>query len=229
MHSTGRIWGRAFGFLFLTALVGAIALLIAGYGVVVGLGALAGLILGSVAGMLSVMWLMRGFGRSVNFGSMDWSSESELRSGPPSDELLAEMREVGELSSIDLGPIRAVRPVLETAEAGGLIVQLVAIEEHEAGSAMTFDVRARPGAFRSASWVRAVVTDDAGTDYRAAGNGQGGDMSGMRYQVSVIPATPPAATRLDIRIERFFDPFPRGSRVAVGPWEFSVSLGPPRL
>jgi len=212
--------------LFLAAAVGAIALLLAGYGVIVGLGALVGLILGSLAGMLSGLWLGRGSGRSVNLGGYSWSSESELRSAPPSDELLAEMRDTSEISSVDLGPIRAVRSVLATAEAGGLIVQLVSIEEHEAGSSMTFDVRARPGAYRSASWARVIVTDDLGTDYRAAGNAQSGDMNWMRYRVSVIPAAPPTATRLDIRIERFFDPFPSGGRAALGPWPFSVSLGP---
>jgi hypothetical protein len=220
MQTAGGLWGRLFGLLFLAVVVGAAALLIVGYGVVVGVGAIAGLILGSVAGILGSMWLGRGFGRSVTFGSMEWSSEK------PTPELMAEMREISEISGIDLGAIRSVRPVLATVEADGLSLQLVAIEQHEAGLAMTVDVRTRPGAFPPASMARVSVTDDVATAYRASAQGQGGSLGQMRYQVAVIPAPPPAATRLGIRIERFIDPFSDPGRATVGPWTFSVPLDP---
>jgi hypothetical protein len=224
METSGRLWGRLFGFVFLAVIVGAVALLIAGYGVPVGLGALAGLILGAVAGMLSVLWLMRGFGRSVNVAGMEWSSDS---SGRPTAELMAEMQELSEVQGIDLGRIRSVRPVLQTVEAAGLSVQLVAIEEHEAGLSMTVDVRAGLGAYPPASMARVSLTDDVGTAYRASAQGQGGWPGRMRYQVTAIPPLPPTATRLDIAIDRFVDPFMGSRDRAVGPWAFSVPLDRP--
>jgi hypothetical protein len=46
----------------------------------------------------------------------------------------------------------------------------------------------------------------------------------MRYAVTAIPMPPPAATRLEITIDRFHDPFPGGRQPATGPWTFSVAL-----
>ncbi len=208
------------GILFLAIVAGAVVLLIAGHGIAVGLGAFAGLILGVVAGTLGSLWLWRGSGRSITFGGTQWSAEQ------PTVELMAEMRELSELSAVDLGAIRSVTPVLATAEAAGLAVQLVTIEHHEAGLAMTLDVRTGPGAFPPASMARVSVTDDAATAYRASAQGQGGWPGQIRYLVAVIPAPPPAATRLDVRIERFLDPFPDGRRSAIGPWTFAVPLHP---
>ncbi len=105
-------------------------------------------------------------------------------------------------------------------------VQLVTIERHEAGLAITFGVRAQPGAFPPASMARVALADDIGTVYRASAQGQGGSAGQMRYQVTAIPAVPHAVTRLDVRIESFLDPFPGGRHAAVGPWEFSVPLPP---
>jgi hypothetical protein len=224
MQATGGLRARLWGLVFLAVLGGTVALLIAGYGVAVGVGALGGLILGSVAGALGVMWLGRGSGRSVTFGNLAWSSEHALSSEGPSAELMAELRELSEISSVDLGAIQTVTPVLVTAEAGGLSVQLVTIEQREAGLAMTVEVRTGPGAFPPASMARVSVADDVATPYRASAQGQGGSAGVVRYVVSVIPASPRSATRLDIRIERFVDPFPGGGRATVGPWAFSVAL-----
>lgn len=100
METIGRRRDRLLGLLFLALVALAIALLIAGYGVAVGAGALAGLVLGFLAGTLGVLWLGRGSGRSITLGSMEWSSES----GQPTAALMAEMRELGEISSVDIGP-----------------------------------------------------------------------------------------------------------------------------
>jgi hypothetical protein len=221
MQQAGRLWGRLFGFVFLAVVVGAVALLIAGYGVPVGLGALAGLILGGVAGALGVLWLTRGFGRSVSFGSYTWSSDESVH---PSADEMDEMRELGELAGIDLGAIRSVRPILQTVEAGGRSVQLVSIEEHEAGLSMTLEVRTDPGLPPPASMVRVSLSDDVGTAYRAAGQGQGGWPGRTRYEVTATPALPSDATRLEVRVERFVEPFTRRREGSVGPWTFSVSL-----
>ena len=220
METAGRRWDRLFGLLFLVLVVVVVGLLIAGYGVAVGAGALAGLVLGCLAGTVGVLWLGRGSGRSITFGGMDWSSES----GQPTAELMAEMQEFGEVSSVDIGPIRSVLPVLASAEAGGLDVQLVVVEVHEAGLSMALDVASRPGTTMPASMARVSVSDDAGTTYRVAAQGQGGMPSRMRYAVIAIPVTPPAATRLEITVERFLDPFPGDRRAAIGPWSFSVAL-----
>jgi hypothetical protein len=137
---------------------------------------------------------------------------------------MAEMQELGEISGVDIGAVRSVLPVLATAEAGGVNVQLVSVEVHEAGLAMTFDVASHLGTLPPASMARLAVSDDAGTTYRASAQGQGGLPGRMRYAVIAIPTPPAAATALQVRIERFFDPFPGGRSAAVGPWAFSISL-----
>lgn len=227
MQTAGRRLDQLAGLIILVVVLGAIALLIAGYGVAVGFGALAGLILGFAAGTVGALWLWRGSGRSVTIGGMAWSSDRPT-AVLTADELLAEMHDLGEISGVDLGAIRSVMPVLVTTEAGGLSVQLVTIERHEAGLAITFGVRAHTGAFPPASMARVALADDIGTVYRASAQGQGGSAGQMRYQVTAIPAVPSAVTRLDVRIERFLDPFPGGRHAAVGPWGFSVPLPPVR-
>ena len=212
--------GRIFGFVFLVAVAGAVVLLLVGYGVPVGLGAVAGLILGFVAGMLGVLWALRGAGRSVSFAGMGWSSDST----PPAESLMAEMSELTEVQQIDLGGIRAVRPVLQTVEVGGLTIQLVSVEEREAGMTLDLDVRVGVGARPPAHMAKVAVTDDLGTAYRASAMSQGGSPSHMRFGVSVIPALPPTATRLDVRVERFVDPFDRGATDETGPWAFTIPL-----
>jgi len=229
MHSAGRRWDQLVGLVVLVVIFGAVALLIAGYGVAVGLGALAGLALGFTAGTLGSLWLWRGSGRSVTIGGMAWSSDVAWSSDRPTAELMAdeaEMRDLGEISGVDLGAIRSVMPVLATTEAAGLSVQLVTIERHEAGLAISLDVHAQPGALPPASMARVALADDVGTVYRASAQAQGGSPGRVRYQVAAIPAPPAAATRLDARIECFLDPFPGGRRAAVGPWGFSVPLHP---
>jgi hypothetical protein len=215
MYTAGRRWDQLVGLVILVVVFGAIALLIAGYGVAVGLGALAGLVLGFAAGTLGSLWLWRGSGRSVTVGGMAWSSDRPMAE-LMADGLMAEMRDLGEISGVDLGTIRSVMPVLATTEASGLSVQLVTIEQHEAGLALTFEVHAQPGTLPPASMARVAMADDIGTVYRASAQGQGGSPGQMRYQVTAIPAVPSAATRLDVRIERFLDPFPGGTTPPSG-------------
>jgi len=72
----------------------------------------------------------------------------------------------------------------------GLEVQLVAVEHHAAGLVLTLEARATPGALPPAAFARVSVNDDAGTAYRAAGQGQGGSQEQVRYLVTVLPAPP---------------------------------------
>ncbi len=214
--------GRIFGFVFLLAVAGAVVLLIAGLGVPVGVGALVGLILGFVAGMLGVLWAIRG-GGSTN-ATTYWFS---AKPSEPTEDVLAEVRELTDVQQIDLGPIRAVRPALQIVEAGGLTVQLVALEEREAGMTLDLDVRVGVGARPPGHMARVEVTDDVGTAYRASAMNQGGSAGHLRFEVAVIPVHPPTATRLDIRVERFVDPFERAAADQAGPWALSIDLKPP--
>jgi hypothetical protein len=212
------------GLLFLAIVILAIAALLAGYGIPVGVGALAGLVLGAIAGMLGSLWLARGAGRSIGLAGVEWSSD--LHSGAMSAELLADMREMSEVYTIDLGPIRSILPVLATVEASGLRVELVAIEVHEAGARITLDVRALPGALPPPSSPQVSVTDTVGTQYRASGQGQGGSLGEARYEIVVVPALVLTSGALMVRVDRFVDLFPDARRAAVGPWLFTVGPQP---
>ncbi len=216
--------GRLPALLFLAIVLVAIVALLAGYGIPVGVGALVGLVLGAIAGVVGVLWLARGPGRSIHLGGHAWSSPDTT--GAPSVDFATEMRDSIDVLAVDLGPIRSILPVLSTVEAGGLEVQLVAIERHEAGASISFAVHAQPGAFPPLPMVNVSVTDDRGTQYRAFGQGQGGGPGRQRYEVTVIPGIPDMARRLTVQIVRFLDPFQGARRPPAGPWTFNVTLPP---
>jgi hypothetical protein len=227
MDQAGR---RLPALLFVAIVLVAIVALLAGYGIPVGVGALVGLVLGAIAGVVGVLWLMRGPGRSVQLGSYSWSSSDTLSSSDttrvPSRDSVAEMHELMEVLAVDLGPIQSILPVLSTVEAGGLEVQLVAIEVHEAGASLSLGVRAQPGTLPPLPMVKVSVTDDRGTPYRAIGQAQGGGPGRLRYEVTVIPAIPPASRQLSVQVDRFLDPFGGARRTSAGPWAFDVRLPP---
>jgi hypothetical protein len=225
MEEMNALRARILALVSLAVVGGTVVLLIAGYGVPVGLGALAGMVLGFLAGALGLLWLGTGSGRSVSFGRMNWSSEGEWSSDQPTAELMAEVLELDEMRGVEVGATQSVTPVLETVEAGGLSVQLVTIEQNEFGLTMTVAVRTHPGAIPPASMARVSVADDIATSYRAFAQGQGDPVGAMRYVILAIPAFPRSATRLEVAIERFIDPFPGGRRGNAGPWTFSVALG----
>jgi hypothetical protein len=69
------------------------------------------------------------------------------------------------------------------------------------------------------------VSDEAGTDYVASGQGSGGSYPGAsRHEVRFAPAPPEGARTLTIRIEAFANPIPGHSVELRGPWEFRVAL-----
>ena len=224
MGSGGR-WGQMIGFVMLAALAAAIALLIAGYGVAVGFGALAGVILGFTAGLLSTMWLFRGTGRSVHWAGLSWASDT--RPLDPNGEQMAEMHEQAATFGVDLGAIRSVTSILQTVEASGLVVELVAMERYEAGVLVTYDIRMRPGMTYPPSMAKVSASDNLGTPYRTAAQSVTGRQGSVRHEVVVLPAPPPDAVRLDLRIEAFRDHFPTASRPVVGPWTFAIPLETP--
>ncbi len=216
---------RLGGLLFLAVVAGAIVLLILGYGVPVGLGALAGLILGTLAGALGVLWLGRGHGRAISFGGAEWSSDLMTTASP--DARMAEMEELAEVMVVDLGALDRLVPVLATVEEAALVVTLVAIEWREAGLVCWLEAGTRPGGSMPASTVRVSVEDDVDTSYRAAGQGGGGRYGVARYEVTITPRPPASARRLTLRVDRFFDMFPGSNREQVGPWAFVVELRSP--
>jgi hypothetical protein len=220
MTATGP--GRPFGLAFILVVVAAIVALLVGYGVPVGIGALAGFILGGIAGLFGTLWIRRGAGRSIQLGGMSWSS-TESGTETASEDM-AQLRERTELISVDLGPIRSVVPVLTVDEAGGLSIQLVTAEIHDAGLRIDADVRLSPGSLPPGFLADVVVSDEVGTRYRASGQVSGGGTNPLRYAVAIVPAPPMSTRELEVRIERFLDPFPGAGRVTAGPWTFRVAL-----
>jgi hypothetical protein len=223
--------GRIPALVFVGVVIVAIAALLVGYGVPVGVGALAGFVLGATAGAVSALWLGRGAGRSVNIAGMSWSSDMAwqvpLEADQPDEVLATRMLELSALFAVDLGRIRSVQPMLVATEAGGYELELVTIEHHEAGATLALDVRTLPGATALPSMVDVSVADDLGTPYRAIGQGAGGGPGHSRYEVRILPAIPEAARELSIRIERFVELYPghpAGPRPAIGPWSFSVAV-----
>ncbi|HEX7949756.1 MAG TPA: hypothetical protein VF494_05360 [Candidatus Limnocylindrales bacterium] len=207
------------GIIFAVLVVIAVLALLLGYGIPVGVGAVAGLVLGGIAGFFSVLWLARGAGRSMTIGSYSWSSSS---SGTRTEADMDELRAMSELAEIELGPVVSVVPVLATEEAGGLTVGLIAATVHEAGLRLDLEVRAAPGTFDPGHMARVTVDDALGTGYRAAGRGSGGHPA--RYDVRIVPRPPATAVSLTVRIESFVDPFPGHTRRTDGPWTFAVPL-----
>ena len=213
------------GLAFLATVVVAIVALLLGFGVPVGIGALAGFALGVLGGLVGALWLTQGSGRSVTIGRATWSSDD--RAGGMTPLEMAQMRERGELAQIDLGLVRAVVPGLTTVQAGGYTVQHVSTEVREGGLTSTVDVRAQPGSIPPGFWADVTVRDSAGTSYRASGQSSGGHPGSVRFVITIIPAPPTASRGLEIVIERFLDPFPGAGRTTEGPWAFTVELPAP--
>jgi hypothetical protein len=129
------------GVVFAVVVVTAVAALLLGYGIPVGFGAVAGLVLGGIAGFISVLWLARGPGRSMTIGGSSWSGTGN---SSLAEADLDELRAMSELSEIDLGRVDRVVPVLATEEGATLTVGLVSMTVHEAG--LRLDVEVRPAA-----------------------------------------------------------------------------------
>ena len=215
------VLNRVPGLILSLLVVAVIAALLEGYGIPVGVGALAGFVLGGIAGLLSALWVARGAGRSVTVGSMSWSGSGNR--GEPAERDLEELRSMSELSEIDLGRVVVVQPVIATQAAAGLTVGLVTAVVHEAGLRLDVEVRPQPGISEPGHLARITVRDGLGTRYRAAGQGTGG-FRPARYDVRIIPRPPETVASLTVQIESFVDPFPAGSRRAEGPWTFRVPL-----
>ena len=228
MNVVAGLRGRAFGLVIFAILVVTIALLVVGYGLAVGLGVLAGLVLGFGVGLFAFFSTWQGRGQ-VTFGGghstfaswNDLSAEAGDEAEPP----MADMRALSEVFSVDLGAVRSIIPILATSVAAGLTLQLLDVEVREAGLALNLDMAVGPGVLMPPSMARVSITDDAGTAYRTSAQSQGGSPSRVRVQVVAIPSPPTGARSLTVRVNEFLDPpFPHMGRPVAGPWTFSVAL-----
>jgi hypothetical protein len=221
--------GRVWGFVLLAVVVITVVALLVGYGVPVGVGALAGLILGAGSGFVGVLWLGRGAGRSVNLFGFAWDSNPLARETDAPDPATRlddkELHEMSQISTVDLGKVDRVIGVLSTCEAASLTAELVSIELHQGGAVAILEVRLAPGTLPPGFFAQVSASDDRETTYRAAGQLLGGQPIPARYELRILPRPPSDARTLDIRVARFVDPFPRGrAREVRGPWEFQVPL-----
>jgi hypothetical protein len=210
-------WGGRAVTIALVVLAALTALLLTGAnGSSVALGIAAGLIVGLLLAVVGILFLVG------SRGGVSWSTSSRTSAMRPDDPQLAELREMAELQSIDLGDVLEVRSVLQTAEAGGLRLQLVSVERCAAGVRLSIDVRPLPGSPAPGPFAEVMATDDVGTSYRAAVQMGGGSVP-MRFAVALVPAVPAGARRLALEIRRFYEPF-GGFKSTPGPWRFEVAL-----
>ena len=210
---------RMVGITILAIAVAAIALLFAGQGPVVAAGAVVGVILGAVAGMFSLLWLRGGAGRSISFDTQPLYADVA-----PDEALIAQMRDTSEVMGMDLGPVEAVRPVVFTAESGGMALQLIAIERRTAGATLRFEGRGSVGVHAPMGMPVMSVTDDIGTAYRVASEGMGGGHLRIRFDATMAPPPAAGARQLTVNVQRFLDFDPRSRKSSEGPWVFEVPL-----
>jgi hypothetical protein len=196
VNLSDRLRGSLPGIVTLAVLTGTTGLLIAGYGIPVGLGALGGLVLGFFAGLFGSLSTFRGTGQ-VTFGGSGSGAWNYLSTevGETTESRAELMQELTEILGVDNGRVRSITPVLETVEAAGLSVELLDLELCDAGLALNLEIRVLPGAPPPASMARVSIEDDAGTAYRASAQGQGWLQSVIRTHVVAIPAPPRYGSR----------------------------------
>ena len=224
MNGGLRLRDRAGGLILLAILVGTSGLLVVGYGVPVGLGALAGLFLGFLGGLFAWLWTSQGNGQVTFGGATRWFSTAYALDSTDEESSRAELQELTEVLPVDIGRVRAIVRVLASAEAGGLVIELVNLELCEAGLGFNADVHILQGALPPPWLARVSIEDDAGTAYRASAQAQGSGPPHLRIRIVAIPVPPGSATRLTLRIEEFLDPFPGMGRRLTGPWTFEIPL-----
>jgi hypothetical protein len=206
----------------LVLVVAGATLLVAGWGVAVGAGVFIGLVLGFVA-ILAAMAIAQRSGGSVSFSSMRAASH---RPEPGLALLEKHGRDSMRVVGIDAGDLRRVIAVGAAVEAGGVQLELIAVELRTDGGLATLVAQTRPPIGPVGHFAEVRVSDDANTAYVAAGQGMGGpSATATRHEVRFAPAPPDAATFLSITIDRFIDPFPSGALPIEGPWKFEIGLG----
>jgi hypothetical protein len=198
-------------------------LLVAGWGVAVGVGVFVGLVLGLV-NILAAMAIAQRAGGSASFS---WLSAGPNRA-EPADALLQQYgRDSMRVIGVDAGVLRRVIAVGASVEVGGAHVELIAVELRADGGVATLVLHTRPPIGQAGHFAAVRVSDDAETTYVAADQGIGGPTpTTTRHEVRFAPAPPANARVLMLSIDRFLDPFPGGTTPIEGPWTFEIRLGP---
>jgi len=213
---------RVPAFLLLGLVVVAAALLVAGYGVPVGIGVITDLLLG-VALILAFVGLRPRASGSPWFGT--WGARSGPVRQPDAALMERHGRDAMRVAGVDEGALRWMVAVGSSTEARGVRVELIAVEIREDGGLATLVAHKRPPVGFVGHLVEVMVSDDAGTAYVASGQGSGGSSpSASRHEIRFSPAPPEGAHVLTFCIASFADPFPTRSVGLDGPWEFRVAL-----
>lgn len=208
-------------FILLVLVVVAAALLVAGWGVAVGVGVFVGLVLGLIA-ILSIMAIAQRAGGSAGFS---WLRAGASPTEPDHALLERHGRDSMRVVGIDAGNLRQVIAVGTSVEAGGVRLELTAVELREDGGLATLVAHTRPPVGPAGHFVEVRVSDDAETAYVAAGQGIGGSTpSTTRHEIRFAPSPPQSARVLTLRVETFSDPFPGPTTRIEGPWTFEVRL-----
>jgi hypothetical protein len=201
-------------------------LVVAGYGVPVGVGLFVGLALGFGVGVVGVLWLGAGPGRTVGLGSFSFASTDGVTSGPP--QFPDWVGDGARAAAVEMTALRRVVAVGQVTEVEAIRIEMTALElREEGGVALAVAYTEPPDARPLGPFARISVLDDVGTSYAAGSEGNGGSQFATRLTIRFTPAPPEAAGELTIRIEEFVNPFPGPARrQVVGPWVFVVPLGP---
>lgn len=220
--STMSVSSRMPTFVLLGLVLLAAALLIAGYGLAVGVGVIAGLALGLVAALAFLAMNQRA--RS-NGHFRTWSAPM-VASDEPAHESIARMsRDALRVAGVDAGALHKVIAVGDAVTAAGIKVELIALEVRDDGGVATIVTHTRPPIGPVGHFALVTVADDLATEYVASGGGSGSaGAAASRHELRFAPAPPPGARTLTVRIDQFVDPFPGPATERPGPWEFIVEL-----
>lgn len=210
------------GLVLLSVVIVAAVLLISGLGVSVGIGLLVGVALG----LLAVVTFMALSQRRRS--SVSWLSADSGSTGPDRAAVERHGRDFMRVAGVESSALRRVLAIGRQVEAGGVRVELIAIELRDDGGLALVVANSHPPIGPAAHFATAHISDDAGTNYVAAGQGAGGSTPlTTRYEVHFAPTPPASARVLTLTIERFADPF-QGSGIARdGPWSFEIDLARP--
>jgi hypothetical protein len=204
----------------------AAALIVAGYGPPVGVGLFVGLALGCGVGVVGVLWLGAGPGRSIGSGSFTFDTTDRVSSGPP--QFPDWFQDGARAAAVEMTTLRRIVAVGQMTEVEAVRIELIALELREEGGVAIAVVHTKPPDGRSLGpFARISILDDVGTSYAAGSDGSGGSQFATRLTIRFAPAPPDAAGQLTIRIEEFVNPFPGPARQqVVGPWVFVIPLRP---
>ncbi len=212
---------RAPAFLLLGLIVLAAALLIAGYGVAVGVGVIAGMLLG-LAAILAFLAMRPQTSSGSSFAFLSPNPDQQQSGRVWIERHHSDWMRV---AGVDASALRRVLAIGTGVEAGGARVELVAIEIREDGGIAAIVTHTRPPVGQTGHFVVLTVTDDVGTEYAAAGQGSGSANVGTsRYEVRFAPVPPQHAAALTIHIDSFVAPYPIPEFQLDGPWEFRIPL-----